>query len=41
MHLIAMGTNLDILVIENYILYKKNQKIEINKDYFKNLNLIE
>jgi len=28
-----MGTNLDILVCENFILYKKNQKKDLIKDY--------
>ncbi len=35
-----MGTELDILVIENNILYKSDQKIEYNKDY-KNKYLLD
>ena len=28
-----MGTDLDILVISNFILYKNEQKLDLNKDY--------
>ena len=28
-----MGTNLDILVIEDFILFKDQQNISFNKDY--------
>jgi len=34
-----MGTNLDILVCENFILYKKNQNKNFIKDYKKELEL--
>ena len=34
-----MGTNLDILVCENFVLYKKNQNKNFVKDYKKELEL--
>ena len=34
-----MGTNLDILVCENFVLYKKNQNKDFVKDYKKELEL--
>ena len=34
-----MGTNLDILVIENFILYKDAQKKSVNLNYKKKFNL--
>ncbi len=34
-----MGTELDILVCENFILYKNNQDIELKKDYKSKFNL--
>ena len=34
-----MGTDLDILVCENYILYKEKQNIELKKDYKNKFNL--
>ena len=34
-----MGTELDILVCENFILYKNNQDVELKKDYKSKFNL--
>ena len=34
-----MGTNLDILVIENFVLYKKDQNKDLIMDYRKNFEL--
>ena len=34
-----MGTNLDILVIEDFILYKSDQIKTIDEDYRKNFKL--
>ena len=34
-----MGTNLDVLVIENYILYKEDQKAPLDFDYLNNFKL--
>ena len=34
-----MGTNLDILVIENYILYKEEQDKNLNKEYLNKYEL--
>ena len=34
-----MGTDLDILVCENFILYKEKQNSQLSKDYTKNFEL--
>jgi len=34
-----MGTDLDILIIENYILFKENQNPKLKKDYKNKYNL--
>jgi carbamoyltransferase len=34
-----MGTDLDILVIENFILFKENQNPKLKKDYKNKYNL--
>tara|TARA_B100000029_G_scaffold512563_1_gene609554 strand:- start:3149 stop:4987 length:1839 start_codon:yes stop_codon:yes gene_type:complete len=34
-----MGTNLDMLVCENYLLYKEDQNVKLKKDYINKFNL--